>query len=81
MSRLKLLAAAALAMSALSACNTVAGAGEDLQVAGEAIGHTADEVSDFLFEPGSGSKGAPTEKKCDSGAPELKGKSGHPTCK
>ncbi len=81
MTRIKLLAAAALAQSSLSACNTVAGAGQDLRAAGKAIDHTADEVSDFLFEPDGPTSTASAETDCDSGDPALKGKSGKPRCK
>lgn len=81
MTRFKHLVATALSMAALSACNTVAGAGRDLQVAGRAIDHTADEVSDFLFEPDGQATTASAETDCDSGAKALKGKSSKPACR
>lgn len=34
----------------LAACNTVEGAGEDIESAGDAIGDTADEVGDEIGE-------------------------------
>jgi predicted small secreted protein len=36
------------AASALSACNTIAGAGEDTSAAGHAVTHTADDVKQKL---------------------------------
>lgn len=41
-----LVALAALGSLSLAACNTVEGAGEDLQSAGEAIEETAEEAND-----------------------------------
>lgn len=41
-----LLALAALGVVSLSACNTVQGAGEDLQQAGETVEETAEDLND-----------------------------------
>ena len=38
-----------LGFTALSACNTVAGAGEDIQAGGQAIENTAEEVRQGTF--------------------------------
>lgn len=37
---------AAIGMFSLAACNTVAGAGEDLEQAGQAVEQTAEELDD-----------------------------------
>lgn len=44
MKRYLVLIAAAAAALAVSACNTVAGAGEDVSAAGHAVTHTADQA-------------------------------------
>ena len=43
---IRLVAALFLASLSLSACNTVAGAGEDLSSAGHAVTESADDVQD-----------------------------------
>ncbi|WP_297973747.1 entericidin A/B family lipoprotein [Amaricoccus sp.] len=44
----KLIAAAGLALFVLSACNTVKGAGEDVQAAGHAVQQEAAEAQDAM---------------------------------
>ena len=44
---------AAAAALAVAACNTVAGAGRDVQAAGEAVEETAQDISNYSPEPPS----------------------------
>ena len=48
MNRTKLAAAAMLALTLVSGCNTVAGIGKDLQAGGEAISQASVEVRDAV---------------------------------
>lgn len=79
MKRIKLIAGLALALSMLSACNTIAGIGKDLQAAGGAISEVSDEVRDDFSGPKSSSTASAGET-CDPGGRELKGRSSLPPC-
>ncbi len=79
MKRIKLIAGLALALSMLSACNTIAGIGKDLQAAGGAISEVSDEVRDDFSGPKS-SSAASAGETCDPGGRELKGRSSLPPC-
>lgn len=70
------------AMAALTACNTVAGAGRDVQAVGGGISHVAREVNNEVFGGHSaGNEGVATAgKPCDPNGEELKGASGLPPC-
>lgn len=48
MNRTMLLAGSVLALMTVTGCNTIAGIGKDLQVAGSAISETSDEVRDAV---------------------------------
>lgn len=80
MKRTILIAAAALSLTALTACNTIKGVGQDLQAAGDAVSQASDDVRGHLFDDRPTAT-ASAGQACDPGGKELAGRSGLPPCR
>jgi predicted small secreted protein len=65
MRRLKLLAGSTFALMMITGCNTIAGLGRDLQVAGSAISETSDKVRGAVINSDGA---AQTASACDEPA-------------
>lgn len=80
MKRPVLIAAAALSLATLTACNTFKGVGQDLQAAGNAVSQASDDVRSHLFDDRPTAT-ASTGEACDPGGKELAGRSSLPPCR
>ncbi|MFN7178697.1 entericidin A/B family lipoprotein [Hyphomonas sp.] len=80
MKRTILIAAAALSLVTLTACNTVKGLGQDLQAAGDAVAQASDDVRSHLLDDRPTATASAGET-CDPGGKELAGRSNLPPCR